>query len=127
MLQYLTILERRVGAAMKCTYCHGGNPDVLVEEEAHQGMVLYPTRNDAAACQQCHPDDYKSRAERFSEIAGVSQIHSVSSTPIYSLPVNVDASPFAPGIQGWVLELWHLTGFFVFSLAIIVLIILAYR
>ncbi len=111
---------------MKCTYCHGGNPEVLVEE-AHQGMVLYPTRNDAAACQQCHPDDYKSRAERFSEIAGVSQIHSVSSTPIYSLPVNVDASPFAPGIQGWVLELWHLTGFFVFSLAIIVLIILAYR
>jgi len=112
---------------MTCTCCHGGNPEALAEEEAHLGIVLYPTRNDSVACQQCHPDDYKARAERFSEIAGVSEIHSMPPTPIYSQPVNAEASPLASGIQGWMMELLHLTGLFFFSLVLIAFVILAYR
>jgi hypothetical protein len=44
----------------------------MVEEEAHEGLVLYPTRDQAARCQECHPEDYMQRVVTFETVAGVS-------------------------------------------------------
>ena len=114
---------------MTCTCCHGGNPESMTEDEAHHGMVLYPTRNDSSACQQCHPDDYKARVERFSEIAGVSQIHSMSPNPTSSLPAatEINSSLFLSDNHTRSLEPWRITGLIAVSIAFIVLIIFAYR
>ena len=109
---------------MTCTCCHAGNPDSLQEQEAHLGMVLYPTRNDATACQQCHPDDYKDRAVRFSEIAGLSQIHSLSQVPTTSLPIETDPVSLTSVRE---LEPWRIGGLIATSIAFVVLIVFAYR
>jgi hypothetical protein len=61
--------------SMRCTCCHGGDPQSYKAEEAHTGMVLYPTRDNASSCQKCHPDDYLERVEHFMTVAGVSEVH----------------------------------------------------
>jgi hypothetical protein len=111
---------------MTCTCCHGGNAEALTEEEAHLGMVLYPTHNDATACQQCHPDDYEARVERFAEIAGVSQIHPMPPT---SLPeaVETNAPPSDSGLEARLLEPWRLAGLIVLGLALVAIAIFGYR
>ena len=63
-------------APMHCVYCHGGRTDSAVKEIAHEGLVLYPTRNHAEQCQNCHEEDYMARVVSFETVAGV------SSTPI---------------------------------------------
>lgn len=74
---------------MTCTCCHGGDPQSLNEDTAHTGMVLYPTRNEAGTCQQCHPQDYDARVEHFSKIAGVSSFH--PPVPTSSPPAGISA------------------------------------
>lgn len=64
-----------------CTSCHGGNPTVLTEKEAHLGMIASPTKNDAEICQGCHPTDYHTRIERFAAIAGIKPTHPPCPTP----------------------------------------------
>jgi hypothetical protein len=54
-----------------CTCCHGGNPDTANVELAHEGMVANPITENPAICQDCHPDDYQDRIERFSKAAGI--------------------------------------------------------
>ncbi len=117
------------GTEMTCTCCHGGNPDALMGEDAHLGMVLYPTRNDAKPCQQCHPDDYEARVERFSEIAGVSPIHSLPPTPTIPEPTSVGdgTAGLASGAQSRWLEPWRLAGLVALALALAVLVFFGYR
>ena len=43
-------------APMHCVYCHSGRTDSSVKEIAHEGLVLYPTRDQATRCQTCHSE-----------------------------------------------------------------------
>ena len=60
-------------AQMHCVYCHGGRIDTTDKDLAHEGMVLYPTRDHAARCRTCHTEDYMARAVTFASVAGVSE------------------------------------------------------
>lgn len=55
----------------RCTYCHRGNPDTVIEDEAHLGLVSNPASGDTADCQNCHPDDFEIRLEKFASLAGI--------------------------------------------------------
>jgi MYXO-CTERM domain-containing protein len=48
-----------------CRACHGGNDRTDDEDAAHVGMTLHPLDDTYMACHQCHPDDYRQRAEVF--------------------------------------------------------------
>ena len=54
-----------------CTGCHGGNSDMVDVELAHEGLVANPIVENPAVCQDCHPDDYPDRIQRFSQAAGI--------------------------------------------------------
>jgi hypothetical protein len=114
---------------MTCTCCHGGNPDVYSEDEAHAGMNIYPTRNDASACQDCHPDDYVSRIEKFASLAGISPVHPPVPTPTslayFSDMTSNDRSLSTSLIRS--LEPWRQTGLVLMSIVSIVLVFLGFR
>lgn len=59
-------------APMHCVYCHGGRTDSSVKEIAHEGLVLYPTQDQAQRCLSCHPEDCLERVSTFEKFAGVS-------------------------------------------------------
>ncbi len=48
-----------------CRACHGGNDQAQDKETAHVGITLHPLDDTYTACHQCHPDDYRQRAEVF--------------------------------------------------------------
>jgi hypothetical protein len=48
-----------------CRACHGGNDRTNDKDAAHAGMTLHPLQDTYLACHQCHPDDYRQRAEVF--------------------------------------------------------------
>jgi hypothetical protein len=48
-----------------CRACHGGNDRTNDKDAAHVGMTLHPLQDTYLACHQCHPDDYRQRAEVF--------------------------------------------------------------
>ena len=115
-------------APMHCVYCHGGRIDSAVKEVAHEGLVLYPTRNHAERCQTCHTEDYMSRVVTFETEAGV------SSTP---LPI-ITATPFEPAATpveqqpALLLRLdqlgpWRLIGLGVLAIVLVVVIFFGYR
>ena len=98
--------------SMRCTCCHGGDPQSNKAEEAHAGMVLYPTRDNASTCQKCHPDDYLERVEQFITVAGVSELHpgvptitpqaqtgQVSSALAYSAPLERTLATVGIGVD----------------------------
>ena len=113
---------------MTCTCCHGGNPDVYKEDEAHAGMNLYPTRNDAIACQNCHPDDYATRIENFASLAGISPVHPPIPTPT-SLANFVDTSFNNQSLSGRImraLEPSRQIGLLLMGIVLIVLFFLGF-
>jgi hypothetical protein len=114
---------------MSCTCCHGGNPQSLDEEEAHTGMVLYPTSQEAITCQQCHRDDYQTRVETFSEVAGIHEFHKVSlaipSSP--SEQAELIQVEFGDGLVAKLLEPWRLTGLILAVIGMVIIMILGYR
>jgi hypothetical protein len=57
------------------TDCHGGNPDTLVENEAHIDLIAQPAAENADTCQGCHPDDFETRIETFASLAGIKTAH----------------------------------------------------
>lgn len=114
---------------MTCTCCHGGNPQSLVEEEAHEGMVLYPITRDASQCQQCHQVDYQERVERFTLVAGVNDFHptSVAVSTGHSTEVGSLTSELGNETLGRLLEPWRLAGIILGAVSLVVIAILAYR
>jgi len=56
---------------VSCTECHRGHPDKMIKESAHEGLIANPLVNDAAVCQNCHPDDYRARVQTYVSIAGI--------------------------------------------------------
>jgi hypothetical protein len=114
---------------MHCVYCHGGRTDSLVEEVAHEGLVLYPTREHAERCQACHVEDYLSRVVTFETVAGVSStpLPILTATPGSPVAVLVE-EPLPPVLLRLSqLEPWRLAGLGFLMLVFLGLIILGYR
>lgn len=53
-----------------CEFCHAGNVQATVAEEAHTGMVS-PFGDVKASCQGCHPSDYDKLAQTYAATLGV--------------------------------------------------------
>jgi hypothetical protein len=72
-----------------CRSCHGGNDRTQDKEAAHVGLTLHPLDDTYTSCHQCHPDDYRQRAEVFAVVLHVTPMSSeptarpavVASTP----------------------------------------------
>ncbi len=74
-----------------CRACHGGNDQAQDEETAHMGMTLHPLQDTYIACHQCHPDDYRQRAEVFAVALHVTPMSSepLTQTVAYQPSNNV--------------------------------------
>lgn len=91
-----------------CTCCHGGNPETVDPEIAHEGLVANPITENPAICQDCHPDDYADRIMRFSLAAGIEPTPleaptGTSRAPVWAGPVGegppsplLESQPMAP-------------------------------
>jgi hypothetical protein len=74
-----------------CRACHGGNDQAQDKETAHVGMTLHPLDDTYTACHQCHPDDYRQRAEVFAVALHITPQSSepVTQTVAFQPPSNV--------------------------------------
>ena len=116
-------------APMHCVYCHAGRTDSVIEEEAHEGLVLYPTRELAERCQTCHPEDYVARVVTFETVAGVSSTPQpmITATAVQAAAaVNVQP-PASPLHRISQLEPWRLIGLGGATIALCAIIIFGYR
>ncbi len=53
-----------------CQFCHSGNVQSMVKEEAHKGMVA-PLEDVQASCANCHPNDTLDKANVYAVALGV--------------------------------------------------------
>jgi hypothetical protein len=115
-------------APMHCVYCHGGRTDSMVEEIAHEGLVLYPTRNHAERCQTCHAEEYMSRVVAFESVAGVSSTPRpiITATPSDVIALLEDRQP-ALLLRLSQLETWQLIGLAGIGILLIGIVIFGYR
>jgi hypothetical protein len=117
-------------APMHCVYCHGGRTDSLIAEVAHEGLVLYPTRGHAERCQTCHSEDYMSRVVTFETVAGVGDtpIPLITATPVTLAATFGVEAPSNPLLLHLVqLETWRWVGLGVITIALVGIILFAYR
>ena len=116
-------------APMHCIYCHGGRTDSAVEEVAHEGLVLYPTRDHAERCQECHPADYMDRVVTFETVAGVSSTPNpiITATAIQPAAGMIEQPPASPLGRIGQLEPWRLVGLGGVAIALCAIIIFGYR
>lgn len=115
-------------APMHCVYCHGGRTDSMVEAEAHQGLVLYPTRDQAERCQECHPEDTMERVVTFETVAGVSTPQAIiTATAAPAAGLVVQQPPAGPLQRIIQLETWRLIGLGGAAIALCAIIIYGYR
>jgi hypothetical protein len=115
-------------APMHCVYCHGGRTDSMVEEVAHEGLVLYPTREHAERCQVCHAEDYMSRVVTFETVAGVSTTPRPISTATAVAPVAQIEEPLAWSLQRIIqLQPWRQVSIGVVLIVLVGVIIFGYR
>ena len=73
-----------------CRACHGGNDQAQDKDTAHVGMTLHPLQDTYLACHQCHPDDYRQRANVF---AVALRVTPMSSEPTARPPVAASTPP----------------------------------
>lgn len=115
-------------APMHCVYCHGGRANTTVKELAHEGLVLYPTRNHAERCQTCHTEDYMARAVTFETVAGVS---STPQTLIPATPLETTTEPVEPQpalrLRLGQLGPWRLIGLSFLTTALVVVVFFGLR
>lgn len=116
-------------APMHCVYCHGGRTDTQVKEQAHEGLVLYPTRRHAERCQSCHTEDYMERVVTFGEVAGLSPTPQaiVTATPAGLTAAPVDLLSIAPLFQLSRIETWQRATLSVLAIALLGVIIFGFR
>jgi hypothetical protein len=92
-------------------------------------MVLYPTRNDASACQKCHQEDYETRVERFANIAGISPVH--PSVPTLTSVAYISDLPSDNNLSSrsfvQLLEPWRQAGLVFLAILLVVLAFFGYR
>jgi len=110
-----------------CWNCHGGNDRVADKDLAHVSLVRNPLEDTYISCHQCHPDDYRQRADRFARILGVtpasreSITQSVALAPAGGQPIGqpvgseMTSEPAAPWLGPAALAI----GAFLFGLALV--------
>jgi hypothetical protein len=112
-----------------CTECHRGRPDTMIKEAAHEGLIANPLVNDAAVCQNCHPDDYRARVQTYLSIAGISPTPRPYAT--YTPSVSVSESKESAGRMSLLRALppggWQAVGLSSFGVAFLVLFLFACR
>jgi hypothetical protein len=116
-------------APMHCVYCHGGRTDTYVKELAHEGLVLYPTRDHAARCQTCHTEDYMSRAVTFASVAGISSTPRsiITATPDQQDAALIEQQQTSLFFHLGQIEAWRQVLIGVLVLVFIAIAILSYR
>ena len=116
-------------APMHCVYCHGGRTDSNIEQVAHEGLVLYPTRDNAARCQNCHTEDYMSRAVTFASVAGVSSTPRavITATPAEVAMTQAEQSNSSPLLSVRRFETWRLAALSLLGIALVGIILFGYR
>jgi len=117
-------------ARMHCVYCHGGRTDSNEEEVAHEGLVLYPTREHEERCQSCHTEDYMSRVVAFESVAGVSptQIPIITATPVAASSLPADTASANPlSIRLGQLGTWQFIGLGALTILMIAIVVFGYR
>jgi hypothetical protein len=116
-------------APMHCVYCHGGRTGSQEKDAAHEGLVLYPTRNQAERCQACHAEDYLSRVVTFDTVAGISDspLPLITATPAELAAGQVEQKPTPPLLRLGQLEPWRLVVLGGLTIAMMAVIILGYR
>lgn len=73
-----------------CRACHGGNDQAQDKDVAHVDMTLHPLQDTYMSCHQCHPDDYRQRANVFAVALHVTPM---SSEPTARPPVAASTPP----------------------------------
>ena len=115
-------------APMHCVYCHGGRTDTTDKDQAHEGLVLYPTHNHAERCRACHTEDYLERVVTFGAVAGINPtpqaIATATAVEVAAAPVN--APRIAPTRLAD-LGPWQLAGVRFIAVALLVLSAFAYH
>jgi hypothetical protein len=94
-----------------CTVCHAGQADTFDEKLAHEGLIANPIRDNPAACQGCHGDEYEQYIQRFALIAGVSQPRKPGPTyapAVLYVEAPIDRSGIA--FAGRTFAAWQLIG-----------------
>ncbi len=116
-------------APMHCIYCHDGRTDSMVAEVAHEGLVLYPTRDQAERCQDCHPADYMERVITFETVAGVSSTPQpiITATAAQAAVGSIEQPPAAPLQRLSHLDTWRMIGLSATAIALCAIIIFGYR
>jgi cytochrome c553 len=117
--------ETKVG----CTECHRGRPDTRVKESAHAGLIANPLVNDAAVCQNCHPDDYRARVQTYASIAGISPTPRPYATYVPSTPIS-QSGESAGGmrlLRSLPPGAWQVAGLSFFGVAFLILFLFACR
>jgi hypothetical protein len=108
-------------APMHCVYCHSGRTDTPLKELAHEGLVLYPTREHAERCQACHSEDYLERVVTFAAVAGISATPQaiITATPVEAAAMPPEGQPAAARLRLNQLETWRLVGLGLIALALV--------
>jgi len=116
-------------APMHCIYCHGGRTDSYKKEVAHDGLVLYPTREHALRCQGCHTEDYMSRVVKFDTVAGISDtpVPVVTATPAAAGMLAAIEPPDLPLAGGGRMEPWRVASLSLLGLAFIIVLAFGIR
>jgi hypothetical protein len=116
-------------APMHCVYCHSGRTDTPDKELAHEGLVLYPTRDHAERCQACHTEDYMSRVVTFANVAGISATPRaiLTATPGEAVAAPVGESSPPPLLRLNQLEPWRLVALGVLAIGLVGIFIFGYR
>jgi hypothetical protein len=116
-------------APMHCVYCHSGRTDSSVKEIAHEGLVLYPTRDQATRCQTCHSEDYMSRVVTFANVAGLSStpVPIITATAIEQTAIRDVDQPNPLLLRLRQLEPWRLYGLGLITIVFFGIVIIGYR
>jgi hypothetical protein len=114
---------------VRCTECHHGRTDTAVKELAHEGLIANPVVNDAAVCQECHPDDYRSKIQKFASIAGVNPtpVPYSTCTPSALVSQTSDGAGGPRFLRGLPSGPWQAAGAALLGIAFLVVFLFACR
>lgn len=117
------------GSPMHCVYCHDGRTDSPIKEIAHEGIVRYPTAENAARCQTCHTEDTLSRLVTFGQIAGISTTPLPVITVTVEMPVAEEAESVSASFLHYLSQfpVWRLVGLGVVAILFVLVLIFGYH
>jgi len=110
---------------MPCVDCHGGDPSIFKQEDAHANREPHPIINeDISKCQECHPAECDERVVKFDSVAGISDVlvaapYQPKPTLLLEQPLDTQTSEVVE-YPGWVSAREILTLALIAGLALII-------